>query len=345
MEPGRIEGFVNRIVAPVLGRWPWIEYVAPIIGILGLMCVGALVLIYLERKVSGHIQSRLGPMHHGPHGIIQTVADALKLLHKEDLIPDRADRALMIIAPFIVFVPASLVYVVIPFAPSWIIRDLNIGVLYISAVMASTTLGILAGGWSGNNKWSLLGGLRASAQVISYEIPMVLSILVVVMLAGSMSMVRIVEEQSPVPFVLYPCGVIAFLTYLTSALAEVSRNPFDLPEAESELVAGYHTEYTGFRFAIFFLSEFSNMMAISMIAATLFFGGWLGPLGLGPSVLWFAAKVAFFIFLFMWIKWTLPRLRIDQLLKVAWLGLIPICLANLGFAIVVLLLRAYALAA
>ncbi len=342
MRSGLIESFVGRLVEPLVHRFPWITYIAPVVIILGLIAVAVLLIIYFERKVSAHIQSRLGPMHHGPHGIIQTFADALKLLHKEDLIPECADRALMIIAPFVVFIPAVMVYVVIPFGPGWIVRDLNIGVLYLCAVTAITTLGVLSGGWAGNNKWSLLGGLRAAAQVISYEIPMVLSMIVVVMLAGSMSMVKIVEAQNPVPFVLYPCGLVAFLTYFTSALAEVCRNPFDLPEAESELVAGYHTEYTGFRFAIFFMAEFANVMAVSMIAATLFFGGWLGPFG--PSVLWFAAKTVLFIFVFMWIKWTLPRLRIDQLLRVAWLGLIPICLANIGLAVAVLALKAYIVA-
>ncbi len=280
---------------------------------------------WLERKVIGRIQDRYGPNRVGPLGILQCVADMIKMLTKEDITPAQADRLIFNLAPVMVVVPTFMVLAVIPFGRGMVAADLNVGFLYIMAVSSLTTIAILLAGWGSRNKYSLLGGVRVVAQMMSYEIPMVLSALGAIMLTGSLSMVSIVAGQSRVPFILLqPLG---FLIYLTSAVAEVNRAPFDLPEAESEIIAGYHTEYSGIKYAMFLLAEYVNAFIVSAIAATLFLGGWQGPLL--PSYIWFFLKAYAIYFVLMWLRGTLPRLRIDQLMGLAWRFLVPLALVNL----------------
>lgn len=280
---------------------------------------------WMERKVVGRFQDRYGPNRAGPLGILQFVADAIKMLTKEDLTPANADRVIFNLAPVMVVVPTFLVLAVLPFGRGMVAADLNIGFLYIVAVSSLATIAILLAGWGSRNKYSLLGGMRVVAQMISYEVPMVLSALGVIMLTGSLSMVSIVEGQSRVPFILLqPLG---FLIYFISAIAEVQRAPFDLPEAESEIIAGYHTEYSGMKYAMFLLAEYINAFIVSAIAATLFLGGWQGPLL--PPYVWFILKAYAIYFILMWLRFTLPRLRIDQLMGFAWKFLVPLALVNL----------------
>ncbi|MEW5946955.1 MAG: NADH-quinone oxidoreductase subunit NuoH [bacterium] len=309
-----------------------------------------IILIYVERKTWAYMQVRLGPMRVGPKGALQTVADGIKLFLKEDVIPALADKPLFRAAPVIVLVPALMAYVVIPFGDGLIAKDLNIGILYILSISSVGVLGIITSGWSSNNKYSLLGGMRAAAQIVSYEVPVLLSILGVVMLTGSLSMNAIVESQKAgllggwyffrPPFNQTLAGMI----YLTAALAELNRTPFDLPEAESELVAGYNTEYSGMRFAFFFLAEWMNMFLLACIAATLFFGGWLAPFGLEfagrlGSLFWFLLKVWALMFVVIWIRATFPRFRVDQLMEFSWKFLIPLTLANVIVTAVIIAAR------
>jgi NADH-quinone oxidoreductase subunit H len=354
-ERGWLESLVNGLVQPLYDAVPWIVHLVPLLWILVLVAVSVLILIWAERKVSADIQSRVGPLHHGPIGVFQSVWDALKLLTKEDTIPRQADRLVFCIAPFIAFVPAVLVYVVIPFGKGWIAADLNVGLWYLLSVGSLGVVGVIVAGWASNNKWSLLGGMRAAAQLITYEIPMFLSVVVVIMMAGTLSMDDIVRNQAggqwslappETPFASWYCftvpGLIASVLYLVAALAEVNRQPFDLPEAESELVSGFNTEYSGMRFAIFFLAEFSNTALVAGIAATIFFGGWSSPIvsegeGIwqifGDGIVWYFVKITALIYGMMWVKWTLPRVRIDQMLQVAWKGLIPLALINVAIAV------------
>ncbi len=280
---------------------------------------------WMERKVAGRVQDRYGPNRVGPLGILQFVADAIKMLTKEDITPANADRLIFNLAPVMVVVPTFMILAVLPFGRGMVAADLNIGFLYIVAISSLATIATLLAGWGSRNKYSLLGGMRAVAQMISYEVPMVLSALGVIMLTGSLSMVSIVEGQSRVPFILMqPLG---FLIYFISAVAEVNRAPFDLPEAESEIIAGYHTEYSGMKYAMFLLAEYINAFIVSAIAATLFLGGWQGPLL--PPYVWFILKAYAIYFLLMWLRFTLPRLRIDQLMGLAWKFLVPLALVNL----------------
>jgi len=280
---------------------------------------------WLERKVIGRFQDRYGPNRVGPLGILQFVADAIKMFTKEDITPANADRVIFNLAPVMVVVPTFLMLAVLPFGRGMVAADLNIGFLYIVAISSLTTIAILLAGWGSRNKYSLLGGMRVVAQMISYEVPMVLSALGVIMLTGSLSLVSIVEGQSRVPFILLqPLG---FLIYFMSAIAEVNRAPFDLPEAESEIIAGYHTEYSGMKYAMFLLAEYINAFIVSAIAATLFLGGWQGPLL--PPYVWFFLKAYAIYFVLMWLRGTLPRLRIDQLMGLAWKFLVPLALVNL----------------
>ncbi len=302
--------------------------------LIGVVVVLALVLgivtylIYFERKVIGWMQGRIGPNRVGPLGLLQSVADVLKLLIKEDIIPANADRALFLLAPVIAFVPSFMVLAVIPYTASHIFTaNLNVGLLYYIALSSLTILGIVMAGWASNNKYSLLGGMRSAAQMISYEIPLGLSVLGVVMLAGSLNLVTIVQHQATDRFGWYIIPqIIGFVVFMIAALAELNRTPFDLPEAESELVAGYFTEYSGFRFAFFMLSEYVYVFAISALATTLFLGGWAGPFL--PSWLWFAIKTSAIIFFLFWVRATMPRMRGDQLMSFAWKVLIPVALFN-----------------
>ena len=322
-----------------------------------IMAVNALIAVYFERKVSAFMQDRLGPMEVGIlgfkggkrfwGGIGQTLADALKLLTKEDILPKNSDKLLMILAPFIIFSGAFLTFIGVPFSQNIIISDFNIGVFYIVAMSSVGVIGIILAGWSSNNKWSLYGAMRAAAQIVSYEIPIGLSILLVVIVTGSLHLGDIVNWQAENRWFLFhsPFTFIAFFIYFISIVAETNRTPFDIPEAESELVAGWMTEYSGFRWALFFLSEYANMLIVSIIASVVFLGGWLSPMHLfnifpdswyiidGPFLgfFWLLIKAAFLIFVMMWFRWTFPRLRVDQLMYLCWKGFIPFSLANLFF--------------
>jgi NADH-quinone oxidoreductase subunit H len=305
-----------------------------------------------ERKVLSWMQDRMGPMEVGPYGILQPLADGLKLFFKEDIIPTGANRVLFSLAPILSLVPALIGFAVIPYGPNkevelfgyrfnpFVITDINIGILYILAFASIGAYGIILGGWSSNNKYSLLGGLRAAAQVISYELNIGLAIIGVLILSGSLSMVKIAEAQAGGFWNWYIFGglqIIGFVVYLISAVAETNRLPFDLPEAESELVAGWMTEYSGMRFAFFFMAEYTNMVLVSCTAAVLFLGGWQAPypgtllpenLAWIEGVFWFMVKVYFFLFMFFWIRATLPRLRYDQLMRFGWKVMLPLALAN-----------------
>lgn len=306
-----------------------IAQVAVAVIVFGTLCLLALFLVWWERKISAHIQQRFGPMMTGWHGILQTIADALKLIQKEDIIPTLADRKVFLWAPIIVFVSAFAAYVVMPFGDGLIVSDLNIGVLYIIAITTFTVIGMMMAGWSSNNKYALLGGMRSAAQAVSYEVPLVLSILGVVMVTGSMSMNDIVKAQSGWGgfhwnIFFQPLG---FIIYIIAATAEANRTPFDLPEAEQELVAGFNVEYSGMKFAMFFLAEFVNMFTVSAIAVTVFLGGWNGPFL--PSWVWFLGKTLFIVFILMLFRWTYPRLRVDQLMEFAWKVLLPLAFLNI----------------
>ncbi len=296
-----------------------------LIAILILVQINAPFLVWLERKVAAHIQLRLGPMEVGPHGILQTIVDGIKLIGKELITPRHVDRKLFFAAPIIIFLPVLVSFVVIPFSERLQVRDLNVGILLILAFSTFNVLATLLAGWASNNKYSLLGAIRSVAQNVAYEIPMLLSVLSVLLWSRSLKMSAIVESQSSIWNVFWM--PVAALIYLICATAETNRAPFDLPEAESELVAGFHTEYSGMRFALFFLAEYSNMLIVAAVATTLFFGGWRGPLL--PGVVWFLIKTYALIFCVIWVRWTFPRLRFDQLMNFCWKILIPASLIHL----------------
>ncbi len=313
---------------------PWyIEVLRAVVGTIiifsGVAIVTAMLGVLLERRISAWIQSRIGPTHVGPRGMLQTVADTFKLLQKEYILPRNADAVIFSSAVIVVPLAALLDYVVLPFgitrAGPLIYRDLNIGVLYFAATSSLIVVGILMAGWGSNNKYALLGGLRSAAQMVSYEIPIGLVLITIAMLAGSLSTVTIVNAQTRLWFIV--SQPVSFVIFLVAAIAETNRGPFDLVEAESELVAGYFSEYTGMRFALFQLGEYGEMFALAALAVTLFFGGWQGPVL--PSVVWFLIKLYVLVFVFMWVRWTYPRFRIDQLLNFSWKVLIPVALANL----------------
>lgn len=286
---------------------------------------------YFERKVIGHMQVRLGPMRVGPHGILQPIADFLKLFFKEDIIPAEADKPLFYIAPIISILAALSSLAVIPFFEGFVISDINIGLLYILAMSSLGSYGIILAGWSSNSKYSFLGGLRSSAQVISYEIAMGLSLVGVMMLSGTMNLTGIVKAQEAYPLGMFLIPqIIGFFVFMISAIAETNRSPFDLPEAESELVAGYFVEYSGMRFALFYAAEYIGMIVMSSIAAICFLGGWNGPFKI-PYVpfAWLLIKVYFLVFLYYWIRATLPRFRYDHLMDLGWKLLIPLALVNI----------------
>ncbi|HVL64852.1 MAG TPA: complex I subunit 1 family protein [Actinomycetota bacterium] len=294
-----------------------------------------LVAGYAEHKVMAHLQHRLGPMYPGGfHGWATLLADGLKFLYKEDIIPAAADKRVFSLAPFLIFVPTVLIYLVIPVDRALIVEDLDVGIFYLLAISSVSVIGVLMAGWSSANKYSLIGTFRAAAQLIAYELPIVLSAAVVAMLAGSLSLVQIVEAQRW-PFLFWPPGIglAAFLVFTGATIAELTRPPFDMPVAESEIITGPFTEYSGMRFIFsFFFPEVANMVALGAIGATLFLGGYRpivpwGPLEVIPGVVWFLLKTSFMVFLFLWIRPTFPRLREDQLQKFAWKFLIPVSLA------------------
>jgi NADH-quinone oxidoreductase subunit H len=309
---------------------------------IGLFAVLGLGLVYMERKVAAVMQIRLGPNRVGPKGIFQTTADTVKLMMKEGLTPDGADKFLFNLAPFVVMIAAMLILAPIAFAKNLQIWDINIGVLYVSAVSSIGVIGILMAGWASNNKYSLLGAMRSGAQIVSYELSVGLSILSIVVLSGSLQISDIIKSQENGWWIFkgHIPAIVAFVIFIIAVTAETNRAPFDLAEAESELTAGFHTEYSGMKFALFFLAEYINIFIVCAIGATLFLGGWM-PFHIGglegfnyvmdyiPSSLWFVGKTLFLIFVIMWFRWTFPRLRIDQLLNLEWKYLLPISMLNL----------------
>jgi NADH-quinone oxidoreductase subunit H len=308
----------------ILGR----ETVRTILGLTGTLLVvvfNTLILTWAERKVAGHMQRRIGPKEVGPYGLLQPIADTLKLLGKEILTPRAVERPLYYLAPTIVFIPVLVSFIVIPFDSYLQVKDINVGILVILAFSSLSVLSILFAGWGSNNKYSLIGSIRSVAQNIAYEIPLLLSILPVILIANSLSLKDIVEAQKGIWFVVYQ--PVAFLTFFIASVAETNRTPFDLPEAESELVAGFHTEYSGMRFAFFFLAEYTNIFIVSAVATTFFLGGYQGPIL--PGIVWFFIKSYSLVFIILWFRWTFPRVRFDQLLNFSWKILIPVSLLNL----------------
>ncbi len=302
----------------------WGHLILFIVIIFAFLITGVMAFIYIERRVVGRFQIRIGPNRAGPFGMLQPVADAIKILIKEDIIPDKADKVLHLLAPAIAFIPAIMIFAVIPFRDGALLVDLNIAILYIVAIGSVSVIGIIMAGWSSANKYALISTMRTIAQVVSYEIPMSLAILSVVLLTGSLSMVSIVKAQTVPYILLQPLG---FVIYLLAALAEVNRSPFDLLEAESEIVAGFNIEYSGIKFALFYLAEYAETLAISAIITTLYLGGWNGPYI--PAILWFLTKVIAVFILIIWIRASLPRFRIDQVMKFAWKFLLPVACINL----------------
>ena len=318
-------------------------------GLLASVVSGAVILlVWMERKIIAKMQDRSGPNRVGPFGLLQTVADAIKLLSKEDIVPARVDKIIWALSPIVVLAAALMAWAVIPWSPGVVPADLNVGVLFLLSMGSLPVIGVVMAGWGSNNKYALLGGMRSAAQLVSYEIPGVLAALVPVMLAGTMSLSGIVAAQElptrfgGIPnwwFIFTPWGFLAFIVFLISGIAETNRTPFDLIEAESELAAGFHTEYSGMRFALFFLAEYANVFAVSAIGSTLFLGGWAGPIPFLPTlpfpgILTFLGKTFFLVFVFMWIRSTLPRLRYDQLMNFAWKRLLPTGLVVVGITAV-----------
>ncbi len=327
-----------------------VEFVVVGLVLLTAYAVLALALIYAERKICAAFQCRLGPNRVGPFGILQSVADMFKILLKEIIPIDRTDKFLFYLAPFFVIGASFLTFGAIPFGKGLHILDFNIGIFYMLAVSSLGILGILLAGWSSNNKYSMIGAMRSGAQLVSYELSAGLSLLTIVVLSGNLQLSTIIEGQADGWFIFkgHIPAIIAFVIYLIAGHAETNRGPFDLPEAESELTAGYHTEYSGIQFGFFYLAEYLNMFIIAAIAATVFLGGWM-PLHIPgwdgfnqimdyiPSVVWFFGKAAFLVFLSLWVRWTFPRLRIDQLLNLEWKYLLPLNLLNLLIMVVVVL--------
>lgn len=309
--------------------------VAKVLVIFMVVMTGCAYSTWLERKLLGRLQQRMGPTYVGPFGLLQPLADGLKVIFKEDLVVGKAERAFFAIAPIITFAPAFLSFAVIPIGPPvelfgytipLTISDLNIGILFVLATTSLGVYGIAIAGWSSGSKYSLLGGIRSSAQMISYEVSYGLSLVPIIMIAGTLSLTELVNQQASIFDWYVFKNPVAFLLFWICGVAETNRAPFDMPEAESELVAGYHTEYSSMRFSMFFIAEYGNMLTVSAISATIFFGGWQGPFLPGP--IWLVAKVIFFMAVYIWIRATFPRLRYDQLMNLGWKVLFPLALAN-----------------
>ncbi|MEA1947861.1 MAG: NADH-quinone oxidoreductase subunit NuoH [Thermodesulfobacteriota bacterium] len=313
-----------------------IRMVFAAIIIISFIFLNAVMMGYLERKIAGHVQRRPGPMEVGFHGILQLVVDGVKLVAKELLIPVNVDRTLFRLAPILSFTPVILPLLVIPFSEKLQARDLNLGLLFIVSMTSINVMALLVGGWGSNNKYSMFGAMRAVAQSIAYEIPILLSMLAVILMANTFSLKEIVGAQQKIWFILLQ--PLAFIIYIISGIAETNRAPFDLPEAESELTAGFHTEYSGMGFSLFFLGEYTNMFTVASVATVLFLGGWHGPslpYGEYLGIVWFFLKVYFLLFFMIMIRWTYPRVRFDQLLNFAWKYLVPFSLANILITAVV----------
>ncbi|GAA4720799.1 NADH-quinone oxidoreductase subunit NuoH [Brevibacillus fulvus] len=321
---------MRELVQQPLTMWNLLLIVLAAIALLLVVLVFVTYAIYFERKVIGWMQLRPGPNRVGPLGLLQTVADVSKLLLKEDTRPKQADRILFALAPVLAYAPAFTVLAVMPFTESLQFADLDIGVLYYVGLSSITVLGVITAGWASNNKYALIGGLRSAAQMISYEVALVMSIVGIVILTGSMNLREIVEAQRDV-WNIVP-QFLAFLIFIIAAQAELNRSPFDLPEAESELVAGYHVEYSGFRFAMFMLAEYVYMFAMGTMVTVLFLGGWLPihpALSFIPGIVWFVVKFSLYVFLQFWLRATMPRIRSDQLMSFAWKGLLPLAFLNI----------------
>jgi NADH-quinone oxidoreductase subunit H len=307
--------------------WPgnfWAHWAIFAVIIIAFVLATVMVFIWFERRAMGIMQARLGPNRAGPFGVFQPVADALKVMLKEDIVPAKGDKVIHWLAPVVAFVPVLMIFAVVPFQGGALLVDLNIGILYIVAISSVATVGVFMAGWASNNKYSLLGAMRQVAAVVSYEIPVVLSLVGVILLAGSLSLQQIVLAQD-IPFILLqPLG---FLLFFIGALAEINRAPFDLMEADSEIVAGFHIEYSGMKFALFYLAEYGEALVVSAIVTILFLSGWRGPVL--PPWLWFLVKVGLVFFVIVWIRTTVPRVRIDQLMALAWKFLFPLALINL----------------
>jgi NADH-quinone oxidoreductase subunit H len=328
------------------------EMVLAGVAVIGLFAGLGLVLVIMERKVSAWIQIRLGPNRVGPKGMLQSLADTIKLMVKEGMTPTGADKFLFNLAPYIAMIVAMLLMAPIAFAKDFQLWDLNIGVLYVSAISSIMVISILMAGWASNNKYSLLGAMRSGAQIVSYELSAGLSVLAIVVLTGSLSISDIVNSQADGWWIFkgHIPVIIAFIIFLIAVTAETNRAPFDLAEAESELTAGFHTEYSGMKFALFFLAEYVNVFIVCAIGATIFLGGWM-PFHIGnwtgfnhvmdyiPSSIWFFGKTFFLIFVIMWFRWTFPRLRIDQLLNLEWKYLVPISMINLLLVTLIAILK------
>ncbi len=369
--PG-FDSWLTPFLAPHLGAGPAqaVAMLLVLIGILAFISVNVMFLVWLERKISARIQNRTGPMMTGPRsfaetsmwfgGFLQTPADSIKLLFKEQIVPAKADKVPFYLAPMTIFAVCLSAHVVLPFGPLFWVADLNVGLLYAVGISSLTVLSILMAGWASNSKYSLLGGLRSAAQMLSYEIPLIFALLAPILMAGSLSMVEIVKAQAEYGVWFCVPSLLGLLIYFVSSIAEVNRPPFDIPEAESELVAGYVSEYSGLMFAMFFLAEFANMFLVSGIAATVFLGGWLIPFFDAPELthpglvehprLWvqvlgllsFWVKAYFLVVIMMWIRWTFPRLRPDHLMNFGWKFMLPVAFLNLlGSALAVLLYQAY----
>jgi NADH-quinone oxidoreductase subunit H len=328
---------IDSVVIPLL----------KIVVVLNAVLVAVTFMVLMERKVIAWVQVRLGPMRVGPYGVLQPIADVVKLMTKEDITPVKADRWVFTAAPMIALIPAFIVFAVIPFGPTvtlfgkeislWI-TDLNVGLLYIVSVASIGVYGIILAGWASNSKYPLLASLRASAQLISYEVAVTMTLVSIIVTSGTMSMVGIVNSQYQHGWWYLFLQPLAFFIFFVGGLAETNRAPFDLPEAEQELTGGFHTEYSGMRFALFFLAEYANMIVVSSVATTLFLGGWMRPfpnvealafLGIVPGWIWFLLKTFVWLYIFLWVRATLPRYRYDQLMRLGWKVLIPLAIANL----------------
>lgn len=318
--PDSIEGWVIYLVLGLLSM----------LVIVNLPIVGVMALIYMERRLLGRFQNRLGPNRVGPFGILQPVADAIKIMTKEDIVPNGVDRIVFNIAPIVMLTPVLLMFAVIPYGGKTFLTDLNVGILFIVAITAVDTIAIFMAGWSSNNKYALFGAMRAVAQLVSYEIPLLIAIMGVVVITGTMNLNEIVAHQSSWPLILFqPLGFIIFFVAIS---AELNRSPFDLMEADSEIIAGFHTEYSGMKFGMFQLAEFAAIMGYSAVIATLYLSGWEGP-GL-PGYLWLMVKIFFIFGIFVWTRATLPRLRIDQVMALAWKFLLPLSFLNVAITAV-----------